>query len=917
MRPTILLALWCTLSLGGEFRALVGWEFATAGDAQGWQPSGSHMADVRVADGCISARVVDWDPFLTSPVFDIPARHTQWVETRVRATHSGDAEFFWTNTLKTRYAGFSPGKETRFRIVGDGQWHVYRVRCFWAPEKRIIRLRFDLPRDKGTYEIDYVRIMQAAGADAPVEPVWGFERDAEGWGHEEAGKPLAVEDGCLVVPPGRVASRLVGPAVAIRAAEKPFLSIRMAVNKGNAATVGFANDADSGWHTQQLALCPDGRPHWYLVDMSGNATWRSVVRLLTLEPSDAAGAEARIDSMRIGSAPAGAAELLARGFGIADGLPRAGQRLALATTLTNRGAGVARDVRFRLELPDGLALGKPTQGSLGDLWYGETRVVEWPVRAEAPVQGKAKLTVSATGIPPLTAEAAVDIGPTLALPRAHAVPEPKPARTDYQVGAYYFPGFPTWAKWRPIADFPERKPLLGWYDESLPEVADWQIKWAVEHGVSFFAVDWYWCQGARHLEHWLHDAYFKARYRRYLKFCLLWANHNPPGTSSEADLLAVTDYWVEHYFHRPEYLKVDGKPVVIIFSTHRLTQDLGSKALGVAFGKMQERCKAAGLKGIYLVACTGSSRGTIERLKAEGYSAISGYNYASLGSGNRLWAPYSALIDGYRELWNTAADHRILKEIPALSGGWDSRPWHGPGARVRHDRTPELFERHCREAKAFLDRRDGEMPPPLKMCIAEAWNEWGEGSYIGPHREHGFGYLEAIRTVFAPNSPKPQPLTPRDVGLGPYDCPRPDWAAPRTAWDLTRAEHRSDWRIGAQATPDASRPGLAGTSTGNDPIIGGPVVRIAAETFPWLCIEMSTTVPTTVQLFWAATTGPVSEGRSVRFQSVGNKALQTHWVRLSDVASWGGLVTGLRLDPASATGVGFEVRAIRFARQRP
>ena len=34
-----------------------------------------------------------------------------------------------------------------------------------------------------------------------------------------------------------------------------------------------------------------------------------------------------------------------------------------------------------------------------------------------------------------------------------------------------------------IFAFPERKPVLGWYDEASPEVADWQIKWAVEHGI--------------------------------------------------------------------------------------------------------------------------------------------------------------------------------------------------------------------------------------------------------------------------------------------------------------------------------------------------------------------------------------------------------------------------------------------------
>jgi hypothetical protein len=141
------------------------------------------------------------------------------------------------------------------------------------------------------------------------------------------------------------------------------------------------------------------------------------------------------------------------------------------------------------------------------------------------------------------------------LSRGDSAPTPRPVSTGpYQVGAYYFPGWPTHEKWRVLDAFPERMPLLGYYAEGDPAVMDWQIKWAVEHGISFFAFDWYWDRGRRQLEHALHEGYLKARFRPYLKFCLLWANHNPPGSSSEADLLSLTDYWIAHYFRQPEYL---------------------------------------------------------------------------------------------------------------------------------------------------------------------------------------------------------------------------------------------------------------------------------------------------------------------------------------------------------------------------
>ena len=127
--------------------------------------------------------------------------------------------------------------------------------------------------------------------------------------------------------------------------------------------------------------------------------------------------------------------------------------------------------------------------------------------------------------------------PEVASPDDGNIPRPQPVSTgSYQVGVYYFPGWPSREKWQVLAAFPERTPLLGYYREGDPDVMDWQIKWAVEHGISFFAFDWYWDRRQRQIEHALLESYLRARFRSFIKFCLLWANHNPPGSSSAADL---------------------------------------------------------------------------------------------------------------------------------------------------------------------------------------------------------------------------------------------------------------------------------------------------------------------------------------------------------------------------------------------
>ena len=57
-----------------------------------------------------------------------------------------------------------------------------------------------------------------------------------------------------------------------------------------------------------------------------------------------------------------------------------------------------------------------------------------------------------------------------------------------------------------------------------------------------------------------------------------------------------------------------------------------------------------------------------------------------------------------------------------------------------------------------------------RMIVLDNWNEWGEGHYIAPHADAGFGYLKAVREVFTHADNKPDYRLPQELGLGPYDA---------------------------------------------------------------------------------------------------------------------------------------------------
>ena len=111
-----------------------------------------------------------------------------------------------------------------------------------------------------------------------------------------------------------------------------------------------------------------------------------------------------------------------------------------------------------------------------------------------------------------------------------------------------------------VAKQPAPRPLLGFYDDSLPEVNDWHIKWALEHGISFFAFDWYWNAGEKRLARTLEQGFLKARYASQMKFCVHWCNHAldwkrdgkpAPLDFSKPALLQMTEYLADHYSNCP------------------------------------------------------------------------------------------------------------------------------------------------------------------------------------------------------------------------------------------------------------------------------------------------------------------------------------------------------------------------------
>ena len=890
---------------------LIAWRFERPGDLLGWVPGG-HLADVSVRDGALSARATDWDPILLGPVFEIPARPTQWVEIRMRASQEGSAELFWTETLEGRFGGFSQEKTTSFTVAAGDEFRDYRILPFWHTAGRIVRLRFDPPSVE-RFEIAQIRILEAPQPTSSATS-WDFREGHLDWSEWQSTEQPAADAGGLRIKAGGRQSWLISPPLDIPADDLGFLAVRMAVEAGERGRVFCVNAAQSGYDTMEFPLRADGQMHTYHLDMASLGRWKDSVVLLGIEPSDLSGTEVQIESIVLSAEPTGPPQLGIEFFGSTSGVQRAGRPFEVTALLKNHGGRSAKNVTLTLDVPEGVDVLSDVSQHVPRVSRSFPESIHWQVRAAQPGQVRLKLVVQAEGtapgetLAPLEMAASVEVTPIPAAASSGYVPEPQPVQSDLDIGVFYFPGWDTWTRWKPILDFPERKPVLGWYDEANPECADWQIKWAVEHGVRFFMVDWYWDRGNRHLEHWLHQAYSKARHRHHLQWAIMWANHNPPGSHSREDWRRVTQYWIDHYFGMDEYYRIDDRPAVFVWASANIRNDLGgSQAAGELYALSQQMAQQAGYKGIYFVAMSShESAAQCTQLLDEGYEAFTsyhGFQLAEARAGGKQF-PFSHVVETGPEVWRLADERASgLDYIPIVDTGWASQPWHGLQARVIHGRTPELFGQLCRLAAEYARQND------KRIVALGPWNEWGEGSYIEPYAEHGFRDLEQLRHAFCPPGDWPPSLVPADVGRGPYDLqPVPL----RTSWQFAIADGLQGWSPNGALRIELADEGLRGESVGSDPILSGPGVRFEADQFRQLVVRMSSSRDDMAQLFWATAITPVSETNSVRFPVVGDGIVREYRVDLNQSRRWRSVITGLRFDPVARPGAQLVIESIRL-----
>ncbi|MBC7399698.1 MAG: glycoside hydrolase family 99-like domain-containing protein, partial [Mucilaginibacter sp.] len=209
----------------------------------------------------------------------------------------------------------------------------------------------------------------------------------------------------------------------------------------------------------------------------------------------------------------------------------------------------------------------------------------------------------------------------------------------YDIAAFLYPAYvnddprlrPFWPKgigeWETVTNvqdrFPgfywNRKPTWGTINEADPSIMAMEINEATKYGVNVFIFDWYWYDGRPFMETTLNNGFLKADNKDKMKFYLMWANHDVvntwdtrinkfnennviwQGQVSRDEFEKIAKRTIEKYFKQPNYYKIDGKPVYMIYDIPQFITGLGGiEKAAAALKWFKEETKKAGFPGLEL-----------------------------------------------------------------------------------------------------------------------------------------------------------------------------------------------------------------------------------------------------------------------------------------------------------------------------
>jgi len=341
---------------------------------------------------------------------------------------------------------------------------------------------------------------------------------------------------------------------------------------------------------------------------------------------------------------------------------------------------------------------------------------------------------------------------------------PANAGSAVRAGAYYFDG---WAgelddfHFRGLLKGPYagREPLYGWRDDTRESMVR-QLEWARRYGISFFAFDWYYRPGRTSsplVNHAL-GLYRGLSEHHGVGYALTYVN-----TNTGEDFVVrpsqwpdVVREWVSRDLTQPDYVRVDGKPLLIVLDVQGFTRQFGGPGgVNMALDTLRRAAVAAGLPGVFVVGGVYvDQRFDWNWFRwvagAEHFDAFTQYAAPAAAGSSSGQRRYSTVVRAMKDDW-AGFKRAGASFIPSVMTGWDPRPWQLKlGGRLWwFRRTPTQVGAFAGDAVRFARANPVERSPAKPLVLLEAWNELGEGAFLAPTVAACHSYGEAVARALA------------------------------------------------------------------------------------------------------------------------------------------------------------------------
>jgi lipopolysaccharide biosynthesis protein len=291
---------------------------------------------------------------------------------------------------------------------------------------------------------------------------------------------------------------------------------------------------------------------------------------------------------------------------------------------------------------------------------------------------------------------------------------------------------------------------FGFYDLRLRVTRRDQIRVAKEYGIDGFCYHYYWFSGKRLLNAPLDD--MLADPESDMPFCLCWANENwtRRWDAAEHQVLIAQRYLpdddlefirsLQPFFADPRYIRVDGKPLLIVYRPQHLPDAKMTAAV------WRDYCRSAGIGEIHICAALTHGNPDYAQFGFDSGVEFPPHNLQCNNQASRLafHEPFSGYAVEYAEVATAYLERRYEHQnvFRSVFPAWDNTARTGSRAVIVLGSSPGNYEHWLAQA---IRKTMQEFPGGDRLVFINAWNEWAEGCHLEPDRNYGHAFLEATR----------------------------------------------------------------------------------------------------------------------------------------------------------------------------